>query len=129
MVNFEADFEFGEAQETKIKIKLETKWGQLIQTGRWEKHDFINKKFNIEVKSRKCKYNTYPTTLLTCNKIVEEENKKLYFVFNFTDGIYYIRYRKPLFDTFEKKLFSRINQEYDMKEYYYIPIEYLKKIE
>jgi len=128
MVNFENDYNFGEIQETLIKKKLETKWGELIQTGRWDKYDFINNKYNIEVKSRKCDYNNYSTTLLTCNKIVEEPNKKLYFVFNFTDGIYYIRYKKELFDKFDKKLFSRINQSFDMKEYIYIPIIYLKKL-
>lgn len=132
MVNFENDYKFGEDQENLIKNKLETKWGGLIQTGRWEKHDFINNKYNIEVKSRKCKYNSYPTTLLTCNKIVEEPNKKLYFVFNFTEeinSVYYIKYKKNLFDTFEKKLFSRVNKDFDKKLYYYIPIELLKKLD
>lgn len=129
MVNFENDYKFGEMQEEAIKPKLEAKFGELVQTDRWAKYDFINDRYNIEVKSRKCKYNAYQTTLLTCNKIVKESGKKLYFIFNFIDGIYYIRYKKSLFETFEKKLFSRINKEYDMKEYIYIPINFLKKLD
>lgn len=129
MVNIEQDYLWGEEKQELIKSRLESKFGMLRSMGRWDKHDFKNQHFNIEVKSRKNAYNTYPTTLLTCNKIVEEPNKRLYFIFNFTDGIYYIRYKKELFETFEKRMFSRINQSYDEKEYYYIPIQYLKNLD
>lgn len=129
MVNFENDYKFGEQEEERIHKTLEKRFGTLTATGRWEKHDFKNDRYNIEVKSRKCNYSTYPTTMMTCNKVVEEENKKLYFVFNFRDGIYYIRYRPALFSTFEQKKFSRINETFDEKMYYYIPIQLLKKIE
>jgi hypothetical protein len=53
------------------------------------------------------------------------------FVFNFTDGIHYIKYDKKLFDTFEKKPFKRAGRP-DIKTfeslYIYIPIEQLTKI-
>lgn len=129
MVNIEKDYIYGEEQQKKLKSILEAKFGTLKEMDRWSKHDFKNQHFNIEIKSRKNTYSAYPTTLITCNKIVEEPNKRLYFIFNFTDGVYYIRYKKALFDTFEKKMFSRINQAYDEKEYLYIPIQYLKNLE
>lgn len=129
MVNFESDYRFGELEEDRIHKTIEKRFGLLTKMSRWDKHDFKNERYNIEVKSRKCNYNTYPTTMITCNKVVEEENKKLYFVFNFRDGIYYIRYREALFSTFEKKMFSRINEAFDEKQYFYIPIQLLKKIE
>jgi hypothetical protein len=127
MVNFEDDYIFGLSQEDKIKDILESKFGKLVKNSRYCKYDFENEKYCIELKSRKNEYSKYPTTLLTCNKITDTK-KKLYFVFNFEDGIYYIKYKEHIFNTFQKKPFSRINEEYDKKDYYYIPIICLKKI-
>lgn len=127
MVNFENDYIFGASKENEIFDILEQKFGKLIKNSRYSKYDFENEKYAIELKSRKCNYSFYPTTLLTCNKITNT-NKKLYFIFNFTDGIYYIKYREHIFNTFEKKKYSRVNKTYDEKDYYFIPIEYLKKI-
>jgi hypothetical protein len=54
-------------------------------------------------------------------------------LFNFIDGLYYINYEenKELFKTFEKKLFKRYrpNIKDIEKNYLYIPINHLKKIE
>ncbi len=127
MVNFENDYLFGLDNENKIKDILENKFGELKKNHRYSKYDFENDKYVIELKTRRICYNQYPTTLLTCNKVIET-TKKIYFIFNFTDGIYYIRYKEKLFNTFDKKMFSRINKSFDEKEYYFIPIQYLKKI-
>jgi len=128
MVNFENDYIFGFSKENEIIDILEHKFGKLIKNSRYCKYDFENERYAIELKSRKCNYSFYPTTLLTCNKITNT-NKKLYFIFNFTDGIYYIKYREHIFNTFEKKKYSRVNKTYDEKDYYFIPIEYLRSIE
>lgn len=61
---------------------------------------------------------------MTCNK-VSTKDKELFFVFNFIDELCYIRYNEEVFSTFEKKPYSRINAEYDMKDYFFIPIENL----
>ncbi len=127
MVNFEGDYIFGEKQQEIIKPILEKTFGSLISNDRYSKYDFENDNYYIEVKTRKNSYYTYPTTLLTCNKITNTD-KTLIFIFNFTDGIYYIEYDEKIFNCFEKKMFSRINKKFDMKDYYYIPIDMLKKI-
>lgn len=127
MVNFEGDYYFGEEQQQLIKPILEAKFGMLKSNDRYSKYDFENESYYIEVKTRKNSYNTYPTTLLTSNKITKTD-RSLIFIFNFTDGIYYIEYDEKIFNCFEKKLFSRINKKFDMKDYYYIPIDMLKKI-
>jgi len=133
MVNYEKDAQWGMQQENKVFRILKKKWKFIKPTERWAKYDFVSKYINIEMKSRKNSYNKYPTTLLTCNKIKEEENKKIYFVFNFVydmrrdlSEIYYIRYREDKFSKYEKKMFSRAKESWDEKEYYYIPIEDLK---
>ena len=46
------------------------------------------------------------------------------FVFNFTDGIYYIEWNKNIFANYETKmvLYKRLNRD-DYKLHYLIPIE------
>jgi hypothetical protein len=62
------------------------------------------------------------------DKIFEEQQ---FFIFSFFDGVYYIKYNKELFKTFDLLDFQRRPRPdiVDRKQlYYYIPIEHLKKI-
>lgn len=131
MVNYENDYNWGEAQQRKIYKYLGKKWNGLISQGRWSKYDFISDEVNMEVKSRKNKYDAYPTTLLTCNKIADTSKTNV-FVFNFVydrgqdlSEIYYIEYDEEKFKTYQTAMFSRANIKTDEKMYLYIPIEYL----
>lgn len=130
MVHFQKDYIYGTQQEAKILPILQDHFGKdLIRNQeRWGKYDFYNEKSIFELKSRTNRKNAYPTTLMTCNKVVNIEDKELYFLFNFTDELAYIKYDPILFDTFERKNYSRINQSFDEKEYYFIPIQYLATI-
>jgi len=57
---------------------------------------------NYEIKSRRNCKKKYPTTIVSYNKIMKkQENEKLIFVFQFTDGLYFIEYNPKLFSTFE----------------------------
>jgi hypothetical protein len=129
MVHFQQDYIFGTQQENKILPLLQEHFGGTLakNNNKWGKFDFYNEKSIFELKSRKCRKNTYPTTLMTCNKVVEGE-KEIYFLFNFTDELAYIKYNPELFSTFEKKMYSRINEAFDEKEYYFIPVENLETI-
>jgi hypothetical protein len=56
---------------------------------------------NYEIKARRCDKNNYPTTIIPYSKILKKKkNEKLIFVFQFTDGLYFIEYNQKLFDTF-----------------------------
>jgi hypothetical protein len=130
MVHFQKDYLYGIQQEAKILPILQNHFGNTLERNqeRWGKYDFYNDKSIFELKSRTNKKNAYPTTLMTCNKVVNIEDKELYFLFNFIDELAYIKYDPILFNTFEKKNYSRINQCYDEKEYYFIPIHCLETI-
>jgi hypothetical protein len=130
MVHFQKDYLYGIQQEAKILPILQNHFGNTLERNkeRWGKFDFYNDKSIFELKSRTNKKNAYPTTLMTCNKVVSIEDKELYFLFNFIDELAYIKYDPILFETFEKKNYSRINQSYDEKEYYFIPIQHLETI-
>jgi len=96
---------------------------------RYNKYDFKDDIYCYELKTRRNTYNYYPTTLISCDKIT---NNKIICLFKFTDGLYYIEYDKELFNTFEKKPYVRGNNQYYenvKKDYFFIPIEKLIKIE
>jgi len=130
MVNFENDYLYGIQKQKEILPILRDHFGNGLNetVGRWKKYDFFTDKSFFELKSRKNTKTKYPTTLLTCNKVTHENEKRIIFIFNFTDELCYIRYDPDVFSTFERRLFSRINEAFDEKEYYYIPIERLTTI-
>jgi hypothetical protein len=71
--------------------------------------DEINKYF-FELKSRRINKNKYDTTFINFCKITEADrlisldlSTKIYFIFNFSDKLTYIKYDKELFKTFQIK--------------------------
>jgi hypothetical protein len=130
MVHFQKDYIYGVQQEATILPILQQHFGNTLSRNneRWGKYDFYNENSIFELKSRKNKKCAYPTTLMTCNKVVKIDEKDLYFLFNFTDELCCIKYEPSLFETFEKKNYSRINQTFDEKEYYFIPVCNLETI-
>lgn len=128
MVNYETDYLYGLRSETEIKAVLEKHFGRLNTSDRYCPYDFYNDTYIIELKTRKCAYDTYPTTMITSNKLCMAPNKKLILCFKFTDGIYYIEYNESLFSNFERKMFSRAKLKWDEKPHAYIPIQYLTPI-
>lgn len=126
------DIFYGLDQEKKTLeiLKLYFKDENIIKNNRFSIIDFESDSKLIELKSRRVKYNQYPTTIVGINKIEQfkKSNKKCYFIFNFIDGLYYIEYSS----NFDKYL---IKNEYiirdGIKEYKkncHIPINDLKKI-
>ena len=130
-MSFKKDYVFGINQESIVLEKVNKQFNDNIikAKNKFEKYDFKGDKYFYELKSRNNKYDTYPTTLIDISKVVNDD---MIFLFNFTDGLYYIKYDKTLFDTFECKEFVR-HKRYDYvdkpKPYYYIPINKLQKIE
>jgi len=128
-MSFKQDYYFGLDQEEKVLPIIRNFFNRDIQKSinKFERFDYSDEKYKYELKSRNNTYNKYLTTLICADKI----SKNSIFLFNFLDGLYYIKYRKSKFNKFEKKLFVR-NKRYDYddkeKDYIYIPIEYLKKI-
>jgi len=134
MPNIEIWNEWGQQQQKIIEPLLIDYFGDLEEQPRWSKFDFIGEFINIEVKSRQAvKLTDFKTTIIACNKVVEEENKDLYFVFNFEYDclnhkrqIYFIKYDKELFDTFEVKDLEYFDGT--SKLHYHIPVNELTKL-
>jgi hypothetical protein len=131
--SFKDDYAVGISIESKLKSMLETKFGKLTKTGRYDKLDYEGEGCFVEIKSRTNRYSQYPTTMIQQSKFdyARLQTKPVYFVFAFTDGIYYIQYNSELFDTFESGDFQRPGRidKTDMRQVYvYIPITSLTRI-
>jgi len=129
MVHFEQDYRFGIEQQSKVLPLLKEYFGRDIkeEIAKWSKYDFYDDQALYELKTRKIRKRDYPTTLMTCNKVCTNE-KDLFFVFNFSDELCYIPYNEEFFRAFEKRPYSRIDAEYDKKDYFFIPIDKLTTI-
>jgi hypothetical protein len=127
--HFQKDYIFGKQSEIKILPLIKQYFNDNITqtTEQYAEYDFISDFYNFELKSRKNNFNTYPSTMITSNKLKNTE-KQLILLFNFTDGLYYIKYDPLIFDTFDKKLFKRVGVCADALEHTFIPIGDLKLI-
>ena len=107
MATQSADLAFGTRNEDTIKNQIETIAGTpLIKQGGYSVMDYTNdaKTVYVELKTRRIKHDDYPTALIGANKIefCSDPTKNYYFVFCYSDGIYYIKYDDSLFNTFER---------------------------
>jgi hypothetical protein len=127
--HFQKDYIYGKQQENIILPLIEQYFDDNItQTpNQYDKYDSTSNFYNFELKSRKNKFNTYPTTMITKNKLIKTD-KQLILLFNFLDGLYYIKYDPIIFDTFESKLFKRPEVCTFPLEHVLIPIGDLKLI-
>lgn len=121
-IHYPADYKFGTEQENIVLPKLKEFFKRDIQKSseRYSKYDFFDDEYNYEMKSRTNRYNQYPTTMITEDKIVGD--KKIIFLFNYVDGLYYIEYDKDKFANYERKMFSRAGVSWNEKSHVYINI-------
>ena len=123
-------YNYGKEQESKVYPIIEEyfKGENIIQTkGQYDKYDFVGDSKVFELKSRRNRHNSYSTTMITCNKL-KKIDKDLILLFNFTDGLYFIKYEKELFDTFFSQPFVRDEVNAYPLDHLYIPIEHLTMI-
>jgi hypothetical protein len=132
MVHWKNSYKFGKAQEVRIHpiIKDFFKRDIIPTIGQYAKYDFYDEQTNYEVKSRTNAYAKYPTTMITFNKCCEcDKDKELILLFNFIDGLYFIKFEEEKFKNYQKQLFSRAKIQEDEKEHIYIPITDLTLIQ
>ena len=124
------DLKYGNQLENDKKELLEKKFGSLKKTKNiFDPLDFEGDNCFIELKSRRINKDRYNETLIGYNKIKKAKNcnKDCYFCFNFTDGLYYIKYEEGIG---EKKqfLWGQNEGKSKLKDYYYIPVNKLIKV-
>lgn len=140
LLSRKSDLAYGLSKEEEVKIKLTSFFQEpLINTkdisgyNEFTEFDFVGLITNdrFEVKSRRCTKEYYLSTYMPLSKVSKESTKSdLYFVFNFIDKLCYIKYYKPLFDTFAIADCKCLRDgQYEYKLEFAIPIEELNDIE
>lgn len=132
MVHWENSYRFGKQQESKILPVIIQYFKKEITptTRQYAKYDFYDENTNYEAKSRTNKYDKYDSTMITMNKCCKcDMAKDLILLFNFTDGLYFIKYNEEQFSKYYRCHFSRAGEDWDEKEHIYIPITDLSLIE
>ena len=129
MAAFLEDYNFGVSEENKNlhKIKQYFNNDNIVSVDdRYSRYDYTDGINYYELKSRRCNYNKFPTTIIGQDKILNNS----IFIFNFQDGMYYIKYDKEVFKKFNVNYFNREREGvYDKrKPYIFIPIKELIKM-
>jgi hypothetical protein len=137
---YAADYAFGKAGEERTLPILNTHFKtEMVGQGRYAPFDFINRNNTIfvELKTRKCRHNQYPTLWINYDKVMTAKaarttapDRQYYFAFNLEDGIWFAPYDEELFSTFSDGWFQR--RDRDTKDppqhILNIPVEYLQQI-
>jgi hypothetical protein len=132
MATFKKDYQDGKEDEIRV-LPIITKYFNKdisLSSKKTDVYDFKDTEGTVyELKRRNNRHNSYPTTIIGINKI---QNNNCILLFDFSDGLYFIKYDKTLFDTFQRNLFVR-NKRLDYhdveKEYLFIPIDKLTLID
>lgn len=132
-MTFVRDYTFGKTNEEQVLMKICKVFDEQINpTTNFCSWDFESDTAIYELKSRNHSSNTYPDVMIGYNKIQPfNNNKPQYFLFNFTDGLFYIKYDENIFTDFELKLFKREGRtDYNDKPQVvcHIPIKNLTRI-
>jgi hypothetical protein len=130
------DLRFGYTHEQNVLERLQKQFGTtLLRGGNWDTMDYSNqaKTIFIELKSRRVPHDRYPTAIIGRNKVLwcSDPTKEYYFVYNYEDGLFYIKYDPELFATFEVVTEYQRNRRADARdapqEVVMIPHRYLTR--
>jgi len=80
--------EYGLNKEQEQQDFIEKRFGRLKKNSHFDTIDYENDEFLVELKNRKCNYNTYVDTMVGLNKIKYgiKDKRDCYFLFGFEDG-------------------------------------------
>ena len=133
------DIQFGLDNETKV-LPIISKFlnTNLNKLHHFSPIDWVNetKTIYVELKSRRIRHNQYETALLGLNKIKNCNNKKIeyYFVWQYIDGLFYLKYDEELFKSFNIEEGFKIGFRQDvghseLSTVVHIPYKLLKKVD
>jgi hypothetical protein len=116
--SLENDLKFGMKKEEEVLPLIKHNWKDEVNilntkirfNNEYHKYDFESDGGSIwEVKSRRNRKTTYPTTIIPYHKSMETE-RPYYFVFNFTDACCYIEYDEEKFASFKTRMITVYRQ-------------------
>jgi hypothetical protein len=132
MSTYAEDKAYGKMMERGMYRYLKRFFGKTLRHNddEFAPFDFEDCDVAVEMKSRKMRSSDWPTTMIKTLKITRcaDEPRDCYFIFNFTDKMYFIRYDAAQFANYEKRL-MKIAPRPDKAEGYewrtFIPMAHL----
>lgn len=130
---YQADQIYGQAKEKELLPILSSYFNfKLKPKHRYFVFDYECDTAFIELKSRRGIRTEYPTTIVGKNKIdyADKCGKDVYFVFDFSDGLFYWKYnREEIGERVKSGLCGRVDRgKREIKEYCFIDVELLVEI-
>lgn len=127
------DINFGLRAEDRLLTFIQDNFGSdFKKTAHYAVWDYHNndESMYIELKSRRCKHNQYPDTMVGYNKIKWAQQKpscRFIILFNFTDGLY--KWELDHSKTYKPRIGGTNARGFDdYKDHLYIPIEELSVV-
>jgi len=122
------DLNFGILAEDELLDVIKKKYPSVEKTPLTSVIDYECDNYVIELKTRRCNHNKYPTTMIGKNKIdyMLKSKKRAICLFNFYDGLYEIEITEDVIEKFDCCFGGRHDRgkrEYNI--YYYIPVKML----
>lgn len=124
------DLSYGKQSEDEVIEDLNREFGDIFRhtkeiygKGNYN-YDFEGSLgLKIELKTRRNTKDKYETTIIPKHKTECGDKSPDVYVFRFTDGLYYVRYDRELFDSYEVKdvVYRRIGR-IDKKPHYHIRV-------
>lgn len=130
MTHVLADYQLGTEAQARLLPKLAEFFADNLAPtpGQYDRYDYESDTAVYELKSRRVSKDSYPTTLIGADKVNPKHPKSQVYLFEFTDGLFYLRFDKALFETFERKPFVRNAPGFVEKPYLFIPVTALEPI-
>lgn len=124
---------YGLQKEVELFSKLKDIHGDTLKKtqNKYASFDFENDKCVLELKSRRNTKDKYPTTMVGFNKILKahNEDRDVYFYFNFTDGLYRWKYNPDEANNFPQGRGGRRDRGcVEENTYLYIPVKKLVSV-
>lgn len=123
---FAGDYKFGTESEDATITSLRILDSTLSKMEKYSPFDYEGHTCYVELKTRRNKKDTYPTTMIPQSKIEyakKDPSKTYHFAFKFEDGLYYIQYNQERFAQYEVKQGGRFDRgRPELNQYCYIPV-------
>jgi hypothetical protein len=127
--NTNSDYGFGLKGELACNDLICEQFKVKKNADRWAVFDFESDECLVELKTRRINSTQYKDVMMNAPKInkARETDKKVIFVYNFLDGLYYWEFDKSV--VLRQDLNGRSDRGiYEEQIMYYIPINIMKKI-
>lgn len=119
--------QYGLSNENKILLIIQDVFSKSIKRSKYKysKYDYYDKqtKYIFELKTRRIEHSKYPTALLNVCKL---NYNNLIIIYEYTDGLFYIKYDEDLFNSFNSNL-QHINNYSKIQNVIHIPYQFLTK--